>query len=71
MKERKKTKKTLQSELDEATQRYTRAIYSIMEFRHALGDTEAKWSHDEVVAKIKELMKESNGGELESTTPSE
>ena len=31
MKERNKTKKTLQAELNEATQRYTRAIYSIME----------------------------------------
>ena len=48
-----------------------RDSYSIMEIRHALGDTDAKWSHPEVVAKIKELMKESNGGEEESTAPSE
>lgn len=71
MKERNKTKKTLKAELNEATQRYTRAIYSIMEIRHALGDTDAKWSHPEVVAKIKELMKESNGGEEDSTASSE
>jgi hypothetical protein len=53
--EKKKTRKTLIKELEFYREKYTHAIYSIMEMRHALGDTEATWSHVEVVNKIKEL----------------
>ena len=52
---KKKTRKQILKELDQAQQNYTRAIYSIMEIRQAVGDTEAKLTHRELVDKIKEL----------------
>lgn len=52
---KKKTRKQILKELDQTQQNYTRAIYSIMEIRHAVGDTDAELSHQELVEKIKEL----------------
>jgi hypothetical protein len=52
---KKKTRKQILKELDQTQQNYTRAIYSIMEIRHAVGDENAELSHQELVEKIKEL----------------
>ena len=52
---KKKTRKQILKELDEMRQNYTRAVYSIMEIRHAIGDEDAKLTHTELVDKIKEL----------------
>lgn len=59
-KHKKVTKQQLIKEvqsLESYRELYTKAVYSIMEIRHALGDTDAKWSHPEVVKKIEELKK--------------
>ena len=50
------TRKKLVSTANNYKELYTQAVYSIMEIRHALGDTDAKWSHPEVIEKIKKLM---------------
>ena len=55
-KQTKITRKQLKENLDSYRDLYTKAVYSIMEIRHALGDTDAKWSHPEVIEKIKKLM---------------
>ena len=52
---KKKTRKQILKELDETQQNYTRAIYSIMEIRHVVGDENAELSHRDLVDKIKEL----------------
>ena len=52
---KKKTRKQILKELEETQQNYTRAIYSIMEIRDAVGDTDALLTHRELVDKIKEL----------------
>lgn len=67
MNERKKTRKTLLKENEILNGRYTQAIYTIMEMRHALGDKDGKWKHPEVMKKIHELM----GTEYEQATTAE
>lgn len=52
---KKKTRKQILKEFDELRQNYMHAIYSIMEIRQAVGDTDAKLSHKELIDKIKEL----------------
>lgn len=52
---KKKTRKQILKEFDELRQNYMHAIYSIMEIRQAVGDTDAKLTHKELVDKIKEL----------------
>ena len=49
------TRKKILKELEETRANYMHAIYSIMEIRQAIGDTDAKLSHKELVEKIKEL----------------
>jgi hypothetical protein len=49
------TKKKIKEELEHYQNLYTKAIYSIMEIRYAMGDTEAKWSHPELMDNIKKL----------------
>ena len=56
-KQKSNSRKKLTSNLNDFRDLYTKAVYSIMEIRHALGDTDAKWSHPEVIEKIKELKK--------------
>ena len=58
-KQQKVTRKQLQENLDSFRELYTKAVYSIMEIRHALGDTEAEWTHPELIEKIKSLMNNS------------
>jgi len=52
---RKELLKTIKS-LESYRELYTKAVYSIMEIRHALGDTDAKWSHPELIENIKKLV---------------
>lgn len=49
------TRKKILKELEETRANYMHAIYSIMEIRQAIGDTDAKLSHKELIEKIKEL----------------
>jgi len=53
------TRKKILKENEELRANYMHAIYSIMEIRQAVGDTEAKLSHKELVEKIKKLYEES------------
>ena len=55
-KQKSNSRKRLTANLNDYRDLYTKAVYSIMEIRHALGDTDAKWSHPEVIEKIKKLM---------------
>lgn len=54
-KKQKVTKKQLEESVESFRNLYTKAVYSIMEVRHAMGDVDAKWSHPELIEKIKEL----------------
>ena len=53
------TRKKILKENEELRANYMHAIYSIMEIRQAVGDTEAKLSHKELVEKIKSLYENS------------
>jgi hypothetical protein len=53
------TRKKLIKENEELRTNYMHAIYSIMEIRQAVGDTESKLPHRELVDKIKALYEES------------
>tara|TARA_R110002153_G_scaffold69173_1_gene183182 strand:- start:4855 stop:5052 length:198 start_codon:yes stop_codon:yes gene_type:complete len=55
-KQQKLTRKQLEENVESFRNLYTKAVYSIMEVRHAMGDTEAKWSHTELIEKIKSLV---------------
>lgn len=59
-KPKKITRKKILQENEELRQNYMHAIYSIMEIRHAVGDTESTLSHRDLVDKIKALYEESN-----------
>jgi|TARA_E500000178_G_C16569339_1_gene550980 hypothetical protein len=49
------SRKKLTSNLNDFRELYTKAVYSIMEIRHAMGDANAEWSHPELIEKIKKL----------------
>jgi hypothetical protein len=49
------TRKKILKQNEELRANYMHAIYSIMEIRQAVGDTDAKLSHKELVEKIKSL----------------
>ncbi len=53
------TRKKILKENEELRANYMHAIYSIMEIRQAVGDTDAKLSHKELVEKIKTLNENS------------
>ena len=53
------TRKKILKENEELSANYMHAIYSIMEIRQAVGDTESKMSHRDIVDKIKRLYEES------------
>ena len=55
-KQQKLTRKQLEENVESFRNLYTKAVYSIMEVRHAMGDTEAQWSHTELIEKIKSLV---------------
>ena len=59
-KPKKITRKKVLQENEELRQNYLHAIYSIMEIRQAVGDTESTLSHRDLVDKIKALYEESN-----------
>jgi len=59
-KQQKVTRKQLQQNLNSFRELYTKAVYSIMEIRHALGDTDAKWTHPELIENIKKLVGKDN-----------
>jgi len=59
-KPKKITRKKVLQENEELRQNYVHAIYSIMEIRQAVGDTESTLSHRDLVDKIKALYEESN-----------
>ena len=58
-KPKKITKKSVLKENDELRKNYMHAIYSIMEIRQAVGDTESTLSHRDLVDKITALYEES------------
>ena len=55
-KQKSNSRKRLTANLNDYRDLYTKAVYSIMEIRHALGDTDAKWSHPELIENIKKLV---------------
>jgi hypothetical protein len=59
-KTKKITRKKVLQENEELRKNYLHAIYSIMEIRQAVGDTESTLSHRDLVDKIKALYEESN-----------
>lgn len=59
-KPKKITRKKILEENEELRKNYVHAIYSIMEIRQAVGDTESTLSHRDLVDKIKALYEESN-----------
>jgi hypothetical protein len=59
-KPKKITKKSVLKENDELRKNYMHAIYSIMEIRQAVGDTESTMSHRDLVDKIKALYESNN-----------
>jgi hypothetical protein len=59
-KPKKITRKKVLQENEELRKNYLHAIYSIMEIRQAVGDTESTLSHRDLVDKIKALYEESN-----------
>jgi len=59
-KPKKITRKKVLEENEELRKNYVHAIYSIMEIRQAVGDTESTLSHRDLVDKIKALYEESN-----------
>ena len=59
-KPKKITRKKVLQENEELRKNYLHAIYSIMEIRQAVGDTESELSHRDLVDKIKALYEESN-----------
>jgi|TARA_B110000908_G_C10024430_1_gene344390 hypothetical protein len=59
-KPKKITKKSVLKENDELRKNYMHAIYSIMEIRQAVGDTESTLSHRDLVDKIKALYESNN-----------
>ena len=58
------TRRKVLKENEELRTNYMHAIYSIMEIRQAVGDTEGKLSHRELVDKIKALYEESNNNKV-------
>jgi hypothetical protein len=59
-KPKKITRKKVLEENEELRKNYVHLIYSIMEIRQAVGDTESTLSHRDLVDKIKALYEESN-----------
>jgi len=59
-KPKKITRKKILQENEDLRKNYMHAIYSIMEIRQAVGDTESTLSHRDLVDKIKALYEESN-----------
>jgi len=59
-KPKKITRKKVLEENEELRKNYVHAIYSIMEIRQAVGDTESKLSHRDLVDKIKALYESNN-----------
>lgn len=59
-KPKKITRKKVLQENEDLRKNYLHAIYSIMEIRQAVGDTESTLSHRDLVDKIKALYEESN-----------
>ena len=59
-KTKKITRKKVLLENEELRKNYVHAIYSIMEIRQAVGDTQSTLSHRDLVDKIKALYEESN-----------
>jgi len=59
-KPKKITKKSVLKENDELRKNYMHAIYSIMEIRQDVGDTESTLSHRDLVDKIKALYESNN-----------
>jgi hypothetical protein len=59
-KPKKITRKKVLQENEDLRKNYMHAIYSIMEIRQAVGDTESTLSHRDLVDKIKALYEESN-----------
>ena len=59
-KPKKITRKKVLEENEELRQNYVHAIYSIMEIRQAVGDTESELSHRDLVDKIKALYESNN-----------
>ena len=59
-KPKKITRKNVLKENEDLRKNYMHAIYSIMEIRQAVGDTESTLSHRDLVDKIKALYEESN-----------
>ena len=59
-KPKKITRKKVLQENEDLRKNYLHAIYSIMETRQAVGDTESTLSHRDLVDKIKALYEESN-----------
>lgn len=59
-KPKKITRKKVLEENEELRKNYVHAIYSIMEIRQAVGDTESTLSHRDLVDKIKALYESNN-----------
>ena len=59
-KPKKITRKKVLEENEMLRTNYTHAIYSIMEIRQAVGDTESTLSHRDLVDKIKALYESNN-----------
>ena len=58
------TRRKVLKENEELRTNYMHAIYSIMEIRQAIGDTEGELSHRELVERIKVLYEESNSNKV-------
>ena len=59
-KTKKITRKNVLKENEDLRKNYMHAIYSIMEIRQAVGDTESTLSHRDLVDKIKALYESNN-----------
>ena len=59
-KPKKITRKNVLKENEDLRKNYMHAIYSIMEIRQAVGDTESTLSHRDLVDKIKALYESNN-----------
>jgi hypothetical protein len=63
-KTKKITRKNVLKENEDLRKNYMHAIYSIMEIRQAVGDTESTLSHRDLVDKIKALYEASNNDKV-------
>ena len=63
-KPKKITRKKILQENEDLRKNYMHAIYSIMEIRQAVGDTESTLSHRDLVDKITALYEASNSDKV-------